>query len=71
MNRDLPEALGAVAADLYLDAMKRHPGLFTITGVVEVTDEDRALLPVLRTVDELIHAIDGVLHPKPRDPSPD
>jgi hypothetical protein len=64
MNRDLLEALSAVAADLYLDSMKRHPGLFTITGVVEVTDEDRAMMRVLATVDELIFEIARVLHPE-------
>lgn len=68
MNRDLLEALAAVAADFYVDAMSRHPGLFTITGVDEVTDDDRKLLPVLWQIDELIIVIDRVLRPRPTPP---
>jgi hypothetical protein len=62
MNRDLLEALEAVAAELYLDAMKRHPGLFTITGVEKVTDEDRAVFPVLTCIDELLIHIHDALN---------
>ncbi len=50
MNRELLEALGAVAADVYFDAMRRHPGLFAITGETRVTDEDRKIWPVLMCI---------------------
>ena len=65
MNRDLLEALGAVAADFYLDAMNRHPGLFTVTGVTTVTDQDRAVFPLLAAIDNLIIEVDRVLRPAP------
>lgn len=65
MNRDLLEALGVLAADVYQDAMKRHPGLFAITGVTHQTDDDRAVLPVLVCLDELFVALDNALHPRP------
>lgn len=71
MNRDLLEALAAVAGELYLDALKRHPGLFLITGVETVTDEDRAVFPVLVQIDELLLSIDRALRPRPTPPHPD
>lgn len=71
MNRDLLEALAGVAAELYFDAMKRHPGLFLITGVEAVTDDDRAVFPVLVQIDELLVAIDRALRPRPTPPHPD
>ena len=68
MNRDLLEALAAVASEFYLDAMNRHPGLFTMTGVEHQTDDDRKILPVLYQLDELIIVIDRVLRPRPTPP---
>ena len=65
MNRDLLEALGCLAADVYFDAIKRHPGLFWIAGATEQTAEDRAILPVLVCLDELMVALDQALHPRP------
>ncbi len=69
MNRELLEALGAVAADVYLDAIHRHPGLFHITGVVRVTDDDLRLFPVLLLIDELLLAVDTALEEPPDPPS--
>ena len=66
MNRDLLEALGCLAADVYFDAIKRHPGLFWITGETEQTAEDRAMLPVLVCIDELFMALDHALNPRDR-----
>ena len=68
MKRDLLEALGALAAEVYFDALERNPALFTLTGATDVSAEDRAL-PVLVCIDELIFAIDTVLRPTPK-PSP-
>lgn len=68
MNRDLLEALGAVAAEFYFDAMARHPGLFFATGVEEITADDRLVQPVLWEIDELILAIDRALRPPPPAP---
>lgn len=65
MNRDLLEALGCLAADVYFDAMKRHPGLFAITGVEDQTADDRVVLPVLVCLDELFVALDNARHPRP------
>lgn len=71
MNRDLLEALGALAADVYLDAMKRHPGLFPFTDV-RATDEDRRLLPILWQLDQLLVELERVLRPAPAvKPPPD
>lgn len=70
MNRDLLEALGALAAEFYFDALERHPGLFLITGVEEQTDDDRRVAPVLWQLDELILVIDRALRPKPAAPHP-
>ena len=64
MNRDLLEALGALAAEVYFDAMNRHPGLFTFTGVTTVTPDDRAIMPVLCCIDELFVVLDQALHPE-------
>jgi hypothetical protein len=69
MNRDLLEALSAVAADVYLDAMARHPGLFLISGVDEISDEDLALWPVLMCIDELLELLGAALEPQSQ-PSP-
>lgn len=66
MNRDLLEALSALAAETYFDALERHPALFTLTGAVDHTDDDRALLPVLVCIDELIVAIGEALDPRRR-----
>jgi hypothetical protein len=72
VNRDLLEALGALAADFYLDAMSRHPGLFACSGVEDATDDDRRIAPVLWQIDELIIVIDRVLRPPPvLPPHPD
>ena len=65
MNRDLLEALSALAVDVYFDAIKRHPGLFWISGVTDQTAADRAVLPVLVCLDELILASDNALNPRP------
>ena len=70
MNRDLLEALGCLAADVYFDAIKRHPGLFWITGETEQTAEDRAMLPVLVCIDELFMALDHALNPRPPTSTP-
>lgn len=63
MNRDLLEALAAVATDYYLDAMSRHAGLFTMTGVTTTTDDDRRVAPVLWTIDQLLLEIECALGP--------
>jgi hypothetical protein len=68
LNRDLLEALGALAAEFYFDAMARHPGLFLATGVEDVTDDDRRVQPVLWEIDELIVVIDRALRPPPAAP---
>lgn len=69
MNRDLLDALGALAAEVYFDALQRHPGLFTITGKPP-TPADLPLLPVLAAIDELIWAL-GALSNPPRPESDD
>lgn len=69
MNRELLEALGAVAAEVYFDAMRRHPSLFAFTCETEVTDDDRAVWPVLMCIDELLVLLDTALSP-PRLTSP-
>lgn len=71
MNRELLEALAAVAADVYADALERHPGLFLISGVEQVTDDDRAVFPVLLQIDELLFVLDQALRPRPPTPHPD
>jgi len=65
MNREMLEALGA---DVYLDAIHRHPGLFHITGAVRVTDDDRRLFPVLLLIDELLVAVNTALDEPPSEP---
>ena len=52
MNRDLLEALGALASDFYFDALERHPGLL-LDPLAEVTDEDLVIWRVLMVLDEL------------------
>jgi hypothetical protein len=63
MNRDLLEALGALAAEVYFDALGRHPGLFLITGERLLSDDDEAVMPVLICIDELVTVIHEALHP--------
>lgn len=63
MNRDLLEALAEVAAAYYVDAMHRHPGLFTVTGVTATTDDDRVVAPVLWRIDQLLLDIQRALDP--------
>jgi hypothetical protein len=71
MNRELLEALGAVAADVYVDAMQRHPGLFHITGVDGVNDEDLAVWMVLMCLDELFPLLSQALEPSAPIPAGD
>lgn len=74
MNRDLLEALAAVAAEYYFDALNRHPGLFTITGVTTATPEDHRAAPILWVIDQLLVEIDRALGPpraRPPAPPPD
>lgn len=61
MNRDLLEALAAVTADVYIDAIHHHPALFAITNVADVTDDDRLVFPVLMLIDDLLLALDIAL----------
>ncbi len=56
MNRELLDALGAVAADFYWDAMDRYPCL--MFGPREnITDEALVVWNVLMNLDELAVAI--------------
>lgn len=64
MNRELLEALSAVACDYYVDAIIRHPGLFSISGAPNANDEDRIVFPVLVVIDELLLAVESALHPE-------
>lgn len=68
MNREMLEALGALASEFYFDALERHPGLFTITGVEAQSDDDRRIAPVLWQIDELILVIDRAMRPRPVSP---
>lgn len=65
MNRELLEALGAVAADVYIDAMQRHPGLFHLTGVDGASDDDLAVWMVLMCLDELFPLLSRALESPP------
>ena len=51
MNRELLEALGALAADFYFDALQGHPGLLDPTRLVD--DEALVIWRVLLALDEL------------------
>jgi hypothetical protein len=65
VNRELLEALADVAAAYYVDAMHRHPGLFTVTGVTVTTVDDRVVAPVLWRIDQLLLDIQRALDPMP------
>ncbi len=56
MNRDLLDALGAVASHFYFDALRRYPGLMLDTK--EILDQEALIVwQVLTAIDELALAM--------------
>jgi hypothetical protein len=63
MNRDLFDALAALAVSCHSDLLRAHPGLQGLEHTASITDDEHQALLLLTSIDALLQDIHALFCP--------